>query len=554
MTLFRFRSISGRLILAISILVALTCAVLGTFSVVQQRSLMQLALDHELKLQYDSVIATLDYESRTALAVSTTIAALPPVADAIANGDRDTLMALLGGAQKALQPQGISIVDFMQPPATSFLRVHLPKAFGDDASSRRPTIVQANRTGKQIAGVEMGRDTLAIFAMTPVMRDGRSLAAMDIGIPFGSDFVNRAKQRFGVDLAVHSFDGKTFKTLASTFGDAEVSTPAELKRAFDGATPRRDAVLGGHPVALYLGQIRTYNSEPVAVLEVIRDTTEFEAGAASAQQNLIVGTAAIVIMSVLFALFLGRSLSRPVRAITAVMNRLSGGDLAMTIPGSERCDEIGTMAQALLVFRENACQARDLQGEAERIRSAKDRRQAAMDQHTQDFGTSTSGVMAALEDSSRFMQTTAEELQAATQSTRENSDETAKGAVESERRLASVAAATEKLSASISEIGQQAARAAQAARDAVERARATDSKVAGMAAAADQVGSVVRLISAIAGQTNLLALNATIEAARAGEAGRGDPHRDRGGGRRRPRSRRGDRPHRRGGLRDRLCG
>ena len=134
---FSFRSISGRLILAISILVALTCALLGTFSVVQQRSLMRLALDQQLKLQYHSVIAALDYEGRAALAVSTTIAALPPVADALAKGDRDTLMALLGRAREALQPQGISIVDFMQPPATSFLRVHLPKAYGDDTSARR---------------------------------------------------------------------------------------------------------------------------------------------------------------------------------------------------------------------------------------------------------------------------------------------------------------------------------------------------------------------------------------------------------------------------------
>ena len=119
------------------------------------------------------------------------------------------------------------------------------------------------------------------------------------------------------------------------------------------------------------------------------------------------------------------------------------------------------------------------------------------------------------------MRTTAGELRTATQCTRVSSDQTAKGAVESERRLAAIAAATEELSASISEIGQQAARAAHAARDAVERARETDSKVAGMAAAADQVGSVVRLINGIAEQTNMLALNATIEAARAGEAGRG---------------------------------
>src|ERR1043165_7466673 len=87
--MFKIRSIAVRLILAISLTVAVACGILGTFSIAQQRALTQLALDQQLKLQYDSVIAAIDYEGRAALAVSTVIAALPPVADAIAKNDRD---------------------------------------------------------------------------------------------------------------------------------------------------------------------------------------------------------------------------------------------------------------------------------------------------------------------------------------------------------------------------------------------------------------------------------------------------------------------------------
>ena len=67
--MFKIRSIAVRLILAISLTVAVACGILGTFSIVQQRSLTQLALDQQLKLQYDSVIAAIDYEGRAALAV-----------------------------------------------------------------------------------------------------------------------------------------------------------------------------------------------------------------------------------------------------------------------------------------------------------------------------------------------------------------------------------------------------------------------------------------------------------------------------------------------------
>ena len=171
--MFKLRSIAARLILAISLTVAVACGILGTFSILQQRALTQLALEQQLKLQYDSVIAALDYEGRAALAVSTALAALPQVADAVTKGDRDGLSALLGDANKALKAQGMPLMNLILPPATIFLRVHDAKAFGDDISARRVTVVTANKTGKSITGVEQGRDTLGIFAMAPILRDGK---------------------------------------------------------------------------------------------------------------------------------------------------------------------------------------------------------------------------------------------------------------------------------------------------------------------------------------------------------------------------------------------
>ena len=214
--MLKMRSISARLVLAISVLIAANCAVLGTFSVLQQRTMTRLALDQQLKLQYDSVIAALDYEGRAAFAVSSVIAALPPVADAVAKGDRGAMMALLGGIAAPLKAQGMPYIDVIQPPATVFLRVHDPKAFGDDASAHRTTVVLSNKTGDPVVGVEPARTTLAVFAMTPMMRDGKSIGVIDIGVPFGKEFVDRAKQRFGVDIAVHRFENNEFRKLAAT--------------------------------------------------------------------------------------------------------------------------------------------------------------------------------------------------------------------------------------------------------------------------------------------------------------------------------------------------
>ena len=520
--MFKIRSIAVRLILAISLTVAVACGILGTFSIAQQRSLTQLALDQQLKLQYDSVIAAIDYEGRAALAVSSVVAALPPVADAIAKEDRDGLAALLGDAMKALTAQGIPLITFEKPPADVIYRVHAPKVFGDDISSRRSTVVEANKTGKHIVGVEPGREALSIFGMTPIMRDGKSMANADVGAAFGKEFVDRAKKRFGIDLAVYSFDGKDFKKLSSTFGDGVVTTAGELKGVFDGQPLRRDATIGGRPAALYIGQIKNYAGQPVGILEVIKDTTEYEAAAASSQRNLILGTIAILAGAIVLAFLLGRGLSRPLAAITAVMNRLSGGEIDVTIPGSERRDELGTMAGAVDVFRRSMIEARSMRETQEASKQQTELEKKALQRQMADrFETDVKSVVAAVAQATTDMQRVAGEITASVNGTSQRAAAAAAASDEASGSVNTVAAATEELASSVAEIGRQVTHSSQVAESAVVKAGQTTEMVSSLASAAEKIGDVLRLIGAIASQTNLLALNATIEAARAGEAGRG---------------------------------
>ena len=208
--------------------------------------------------------------------------------------------------------------------------------------------------------------------------------------------------------------------------------------------------------------------------------------------------------------------------MTTTMKRLANGDLEVTVPATERHDEMGQMAQAVLVFRQNAQQARRLQAvAADTAQILKQRRQAETDRHTREFGTSVAGVMTGLGRSAKAMRATAAEMAQATLHTRESAARAADGATASAASLGTVEAASAHMAASIGAITQQVARATRAAGEAVERAGETDAKVGSMSAAADRVGDIVRLITEIAGRTNLLALNATIEAARAGDAGKG---------------------------------
>jgi methyl-accepting chemotaxis protein len=221
------------------------------------------------------------------------------------------------------------------------------------------------------------------------------------------------------------------------------------------------------------------------------------------------------------ALLIGRGITVPLGGMTAAMTTLAAGDKTIDIPSRDGTDEIGDMARAVEVFRQNAIAAERLAEEQAAARDARARRQDAMDQHTQAFGNTIAEVMASVARSADGMRRAADAMTSAAGSVHEQATDTATSATKSSQDLTAVAAAVEELSASVDEISRQVTTAANVARQAVTRADASQGTMRGLTDATARIGDVVHLISTIAGQTNLLALNATIEAARAGEAGKG---------------------------------
>ena len=213
---------------------------------------------------------------------------------------------------------------------------------------------------------------------------------------------------------------------------------------------------------------------------------------------------------------------RPIARIVASMTTLAGGDKESAIPFTDRSNELGAMAKAIQVFKDNMIEADRLRAEQEETKKrAEAARRQGMLELADRFESSVGGIVNGVTSAATELQATAQALSATAEETSRQSTAVAAASEQTTQNVQTVAAATEELSSSIREIGNQVTESSRIVAGAVTQAEDTNSKVKGLADAAQKIGEVVTLINEIASQTNLLALNATIEAARAGEAGKG---------------------------------
>jgi len=236
---------------------------------------------------------------------------------------------------------------------------------------------------------------------------------------------------------------------------------------------------------------------------------------------LLVFTLILLVITAVFVIVIVRGITQPIAGMTQDMAALAGGDKSIEIEGAHRGDEIGAMAQAVEVFKENMIKADQLAAEQATENEAKEKRRVAMEELAATFESSVSSVLGEVGQASNSMKTTAEGMAATAEETSRQSTAVAAAAEEASTNVQTVASAAEELSSSISEISRQVQQSTQIAGSAVAAAQTADEMVQGLAMSAQKIGEVVAMITDIADQTNLLALNATIEAARAGDAGKG---------------------------------
>ena len=229
-----------------------------------------------------------------------------------------------------------------------------------------------------------------------------------------------------------------------------------------------------------------------------------------------------ILLGITFAVLIGSSIAKPIRQLTAAMVTLAGGDKTVVIPALGRADEVGDMARAVGVFKDNALEMDRMRQaqEAERQRTEEEKRRM-MNDLAQNFESSVMGVVNHVISEAEAVHHNASAVAGVSQQTRQHATQGAAATEEASVNVNLVAAAVEELTSSVASISAQVGESNGIAASAVEEARQADDVVTSLIEAAGRIGAVIHLIEKIASQTNLLALNATIEAARAGEAGKG---------------------------------
>jgi methyl-accepting chemotaxis protein len=279
------------------------------------------------------------------------------------------------------------------------------------------------------------------------------------------------------------------------------------------------------------GRFKTFYAPAKQSVDTIVAATTLRQSALEAEYDRArrlgaIGMISAIVLSLLVVVSLvavtARLLSGRIRTLSAVMRQVAEGRLDHDVPFEDESNEIGAMARALRVFRENSRQLAQASAERERLEQANAQaRNAAMRDLADSLEASMRDIVADLTMSATQVQEDAAALAGLVGDSQSLTLRASTAATQASSNVGGVAGAASSLSDSIGEVTTQVADTVKASERARDAARTCSARIDGLTSAVGRIGEVVTLISDIASQTNLLALNATIEAARAGEAGKG---------------------------------
>lgn len=466
----------------------------------QQIETVTAGVENEMKSQFD--LLTIGLEP---------IIQNQQILEAFAARDRGKLAQLTLPLMDKLKEQGVLQFQFHLPDATSFYRVHEPEKYGDDLSSFRQTVVEANNKHTVVKGLEGGVSGAGFRYVVPLEYKGNYIGSVELGMGLANDFLNKFKDDYDGEWTLYGVENSETAWLASTTKEKESNiTNNQLKKLQQNKNVsfiKNDKFILAIPLADYSGSMNWYMEREI-------DYTAFLKQENSQRTTLILVGLISSIIGLLILIYIMRRILKPLSTITSKMEQVSTGDLTLEKINVSSKDEIGILADCFNTMTDSLKslilnmrdKSMELTSNAHSITHS-----------IQDSEESTNNIVHAIKNINSDSQNTMTSTEESTKAMEEMTIGIVRVA-DNSSTIAQAANAMNELAMN----GNEAILSAVNQMDTIEQHTNTITNiVTNLNENSNEIGTIMQLITGIAEQTNLLALNAAIEAARAGEAGKG---------------------------------
>ena len=494
-------SLRAKFMLPISAVIIITGLVLASVNLNNMQTLIKNAEQAQLRSYMNALTNSIANESRLAEALSTLVANMPLVQEKLANNDRKALAELFVPGFGTMQKQyDVEQFQFHTLPATAYLRIHKPEKFGDDLSSFRFSVLDANKKIQAVRGLENGTAGLGIRGVVPIVTNqSKHLGSVEFGMSFGQPFFEQFKKQNGVDATLQWATSDSFKTLANTMSDGFLTNNELLVEVLGSNEPKWiQKIINGISYSIIVQSIYDYSGTPIGAIEIAMNNTQNQLLLATTRHHALLISFIILMLGLWGSWLTANYFIRRIHAVTDSVNYIAQGDLSHSIH-LDGHDELATLARATNSMRQQlrmmastvSEHARTVQKAAQEINIAVENQAATSSQMSSSVAEITS---------------TMEELSASSTQIADHS------------KLV-VDVANQAMTGSYK--GSEAMQVVLVRMEDIRNDnQASLQEIMALGAKSKQISKIMSLITNLADQTKLIAFNAALEASSAGEAGK----------------------------------